>query len=77
VSDLKEAFVRELAVFLVKDQAAKSIRLEMGDANAVAWAALRGKTPLHGYPTVEEAEAVLRDWLGVPSAAPAKKKGRT
>jgi hypothetical protein len=62
---LKQEFVRELAKFLVEKQAEKSIRLEMGDPNAKQWAALRGKTPLHGYPTVAEAEKQLADWLGV------------
>jgi len=63
---LKELFVRELAKYLCEGQAGKSIKLEMGQPEAKQWAALRGTTPLVGYPTVEEAEKRLAEWLGIP-----------
>jgi hypothetical protein len=59
----KTEFIRKLAEYLVKNQAGKSILLERGDKGAEAWAALRGATPLHGYPTVEEAVATLTKFL--------------
>jgi len=58
-------FIRELARFLVGDQAIRSIQLEAGSKGAREWAALRGTTPLFGYPTVAEAEATLAAWLGL------------
>ena len=61
--DRKSAFIRQLAVYLAGNQAEMSIRLQMGRADAQAWAALRDETPLRGYPTVDEAEAQLREWL--------------
>lgn len=57
------AFVRGLARYLVANQAMQSIRLEAGDRGAQEWAALRALTPLFGYPTVDEAEQRLSDWL--------------
>jgi len=59
----KDLFVRELAVYLVANQATMSIKLQMGSPEAVTWAKLRGATPLFGYPTVDEAEVQLRDFL--------------
>jgi hypothetical protein len=59
----KAEFIRALAEFLVADQAAKSIQLEMGLDYAKQWAALRAKAPLFGYPTVEEAVADLSEFL--------------
>lgn len=59
----KDKFIRQLAQFLAGDQAKKSIELEMGKESAKEWAALRGTTPLFGYPSVEEAEATLREFL--------------
>lgn len=56
-------FVKALAKFLVDGQASKSIRLEMGEELAKEWAALRQTTPIFGYPTVEEAEKILLEWL--------------
>ena len=55
--DRRAIFIRELAVYLVGDQA--HIKPE-----AKAWASLRGYTPLFGYPTVDEAEATLTKFLG-------------
>lgn len=60
---LKIDFIRRLAEYLVEDQAEKSILLEMGDGRGKAWATLRGATPLHGYPTVEEAVETLTEFL--------------
>lgn len=59
----KIKFVQALAVFLVKDQALWSIRLQAGDPTAQVWASLRGSTPLFGYPTVEEGTKILEEWL--------------
>jgi hypothetical protein len=65
-SDLRKAvFVRLLAEYLVGDQVAQSIRLEMGDPGALEWQKLRSAAPLFGYPTVDEAAAQLGKWLGV------------
>jgi hypothetical protein len=63
-ADLKKKFIKRLAEYLVKDQAKKSIQLEMGSFDAKEWAALRSLTPLNGYPTVEEAERILMEFLG-------------
>lgn len=59
----KADFIRKLAEYLVEDQADKSVLLGMGDKGALAWAALRGATPLHGHPTVDEAVATLTEFL--------------
>lgn len=59
----KKLFIRELAVFFAEKQALRSIGLQMGDQHAKEWAKLRGLTPLFGYPTVDEAEKTLSDWL--------------
>lgn len=61
--DDKDRFIEVLAEYLVKDQAAMSIHLEMKQPFALAWAKLRGATPLFGYPTQEEAVTQLRKWL--------------
>lgn len=60
----KQEFIKRLAEYLAKDQAKWSIKLEMGDENAKTWAALRSWTPLMGYPTIEEAEKLLTEFLG-------------
>lgn len=62
-AERKKQFIHELAVFLVGNQARKSIELEMGKESAKEWARLRNATPLFGYPTVEEAEAQLSEFL--------------
>jgi len=59
----KNEFIRQLAEFLVGDQAAKGIELQMGRKSAQQWALLRSKTPLSGYPTVDEAEKQLQEFL--------------
>lgn len=61
--EAKERFIRQLAQFLAGNQARKSIELEMGKESAKEWAALRATTPLFGYPSVDEAEATLREFL--------------
>jgi hypothetical protein len=73
-SDQLQRFVRALAEYLVSDQARKSIELEMGLPAAMAWAKLRNATPLFGYPTVEEAEKQLAEWLRIPPPAKATRK---
>jgi len=67
-------FVRALARYLVADQAGQSIGLQLGNPAAKEWAKLRGTTPLFGYPTVEEAERQLADWLGLAPLPAAKVK---
>jgi len=67
----KAQFIRQLAEFLVGNQAGKSICLQMDQMRpengvprlATEWAALRAKTPLFGYPSIEEAEKTLTDFL--------------
>jgi hypothetical protein len=56
-------FIRKLAHYLVDDQAKKSIQLQMGSKEAHCWADLRDAAPLFGYPTVEEAEKILTEFL--------------
>lgn len=66
----KKLFIRELAEFLVDNQAGKSISLQVeGERPSILkwpllWQRLRGATPLFGYPTVEEAEKELTEFLG-------------
>jgi hypothetical protein len=59
----KKVFIRSLAEYLSGNPAERSIRLSMGDKNAQEWANLRGHTPIFGYPSVEETEKILSDWL--------------
>jgi hypothetical protein len=59
----KEKFIEALAEFLVKDQAKMSIMLSLGKPEAIAWAKLRGLTPLDGYPTIEEGKRILKEWF--------------
>ena len=60
---MKAEFIRKLAEYLVGDQAGKSILLQAGNEGAKEWAALLCMTPLHGYPTVDEAIATLTEFL--------------
>ena len=64
MNEAKKAFIAALAEYLVGDQVKKSIHLQLGKESAVQWSKLRGLTPLHGYPTVEEAQKILEDFLG-------------
>jgi hypothetical protein len=59
----QRAFVSELAHFLVGKQVELSFRLGVGDEHAREWARLRATTPLFGYPSMEEAEKVLLEFL--------------
>lgn len=76
-SERKRRFVKALAQFLVGLQAGKSIALELEQKRIDAgippivpwageWAALRQATPLFGYPTMDEAEEALSEFLGIP-----------
>ena len=64
-------FIKALAAFLADNQAGKSIAIELETKFppvhrimwAQEWAKLRGATPLFGYPTVEEAERTLAEFL--------------
>lgn len=58
-----EVFVKALAQFLVADQAKKSMQLALGVEVGHQWRDLRMTTPLAGYPTVQEAEKQLAEWL--------------
>jgi hypothetical protein len=59
----RDLFIEQLAVYLVGDQARMSILCGLHSPHALAWATLRGYTPLLEYPTVEEATATLRAFL--------------
>ena len=59
----KENFIKVLAKFLTEDQVKKSIYLQMKDPGAEEWAKLRGATPLFGYPSIEESEEILKEFL--------------
>lgn len=59
----RDAFIKALANYLVRDQAKRSIQLEMGSSDAKEWAEMRSLTPLMGYPTVDEAVQVLKEFL--------------
>jgi hypothetical protein len=60
-----ELFIRELAKFLVDEQSRKEVELSEGKRYARDWAALRALTPIRGYPTVDEAERALREFIGL------------
>jgi hypothetical protein len=61
----KRRFIRALAEYLAgTNQVAMSIGLEMGKPDAKEWAKVRSASPLFGYPTVDEAEKELTDFLG-------------
>lgn len=65
----KAEFIRALAEFLAgTNQVRMSLALSMprSELHAVAelWRDVRQATPLFGYPSVEEAEAELREFLG-------------
>ncbi len=68
----KQILIEELAHFLVDDQAAKSIALQMDHQRpdtdprpklAVEWAKLRSASTLHGYPDLPEAIETLEALL--------------
>ena len=67
IREHQRAFIKQLAQYLAGNQAERSIRLSMGDANAKEWAALRALTPVYGYPTVEEAEEISAGVVGAVS----------
>jgi hypothetical protein len=74
MDERKRLFVKALAKFLTDNQAHKSILLEMGKPEAIAWRDLRQTTPLFGWPTAEEAEKALSEWLGIPLEATPEKQ---
>ena len=59
----KREFIRALAEYLAGNQAAKSVELAMGKPSALEWQKVRRHSPLFGYPTVDEAEAQLTEFL--------------
>ncbi len=59
----KETFIKELVRYLVKNQATKSIGVELGNPAFCEWVTLRELTPLRGYPTVEEATIIITEFL--------------
>jgi hypothetical protein len=68
----KKKFIHELAVFLVNQEASKSVCLEIELARkddrlpkwAHEWRNLRNSTPLSGWLSIEEAEEILNEFLG-------------
>ena len=63
-NDRQRDFIRALAEYLGgTNQAAMSIRLEMNDPQALLWRDIRSATPLIGYPSVEETEEQLIQFL--------------
>lgn len=63
MSDRKKKFVRALAEYLASDLAHKSILCQMGKSEGRQWAELWNASPLRGYPTVDEAEKMLTEFL--------------
>ncbi len=64
--DERAQFIRALAEYLAGvNQVKMSIKLGMCPelAEVEIWTKLRGLTPLFGYPTVDEAEKILSDFL--------------
>jgi hypothetical protein len=67
----KDLFIKSLALMLADDVGSKSMMLELtrkdptNKAHVVMaqWADLRTKAQVVGYPTVEEAEQQLREFL--------------
>lgn len=70
----KKKFVKELAKYLVEDQARHGMGLAVGNKDSKVWAAVRNTTPLFGYITVERAEKELAEWLGVSLDEPKEPK---
>lgn len=62
-ADFKAAFIKALAAYLVVGQAKKAIMAQMGNPEAREWQVLRAATPIDGYPTLEEGERILREFL--------------
>ena len=61
----KKVFIHALAEYLGgTNQVRKSIEIEMGESSGLEWSKLRSATPLFGYPSVEEAEQQLTEFLG-------------
>lgn len=70
-------FVHQLAVFMVDNQAAKGLSLAMERPTmpvlwASEWSKLRNKSPIFGYPTVEEAEKQLKEFFRILDPQPSK-----
>lgn len=72
MDERKPLFVKALARYLVGNQAEKSIKLQLSQRDAIEWRDVRQTTPLHGYPTIEEAENQLADWLGISLQPPVR-----
>lgn len=68
-TDRKAQFIRQLAAFLVENQAGKGIALGLEEKFphpikwASEWAKLRSATPLFGYPTFAEAVRAMTEFL--------------
>lgn len=59
----KELFIEALAEYLTSNVAHKSIALQAGMREGIEWGKLRGKTPIFGYPSHEEAVEILTEFL--------------
>jgi hypothetical protein len=70
VARTKKEFIRALAEFLAANSAEMSLKLAYGDTEAKRWVALRDATPVFGWVSVDETEAVLREWLAVKESLP-------
>lgn len=63
-----QAFIKSLAVLMVKDQLVKGATLGTPSGRvqwALEWATVRQNTDIFGYPTIAEAEKVLAAQLGI------------
>lgn len=63
--EIKDAFVKAVAAYLVSDMASKSICLQIGNPDAKAWAAAYQASGCHGWATADEAEQSIRKILAL------------
>jgi len=76
IREMRQQFIHALAEYLAgtnQVEMSTKLRLCSETAEAKTWAALRGLTPLFGYPTVEEAEKILDDFLAIDAGHDVKK----
>lgn len=62
---IKRRFIHALAELLSRDEARKSIDLELKNPYAIEWAKLRGSSPIFGYTSVEDTENQLLIYFGI------------
>lgn len=61
--DMRKHFVHVVAEFLTEDIARKSIEAQVGTPLGRAWSRIWHASTLRGYPTLEEAEKTLEEFL--------------